>query len=67
MTVRKTDDFIADVERQYEWYLTEAGLEAGDRYLDTVRFFDRPQSFPEVQWVARGGSKPHRFYRVLEK
>jgi len=27
MNVRKTDDFIADVERQYRWYVVEAGTE----------------------------------------
>jgi plasmid stabilization system protein ParE len=37
MNVRKTDDFIADVERQYQWYVVNAGLEIGDHYLDTVK------------------------------
>jgi len=36
MNVRRTDDFIADVERQYHWYLVEAGLEVADHYLDSV-------------------------------
>ena len=36
MSVRKADDFIADVERQFEWYLAEAGWEVADRYLDAV-------------------------------
>jgi hypothetical protein len=31
MSVRKADDFIADVERQFEWYLVEAGWEVADR------------------------------------
>lgn len=35
MNVRKTDDFIADVERQFEWYVANAGSEVADRYLDT--------------------------------
>jgi hypothetical protein len=34
MSVRKADDFIADVERQFDWYLTKAGWEVADRYLD---------------------------------
>jgi hypothetical protein len=25
MKVRKTDAFLADIERQYEWYVLEAG------------------------------------------
>jgi len=27
MSVRKADDFIADIERQFDWYLAEAGWE----------------------------------------
>jgi plasmid stabilization system protein ParE len=36
MNVRKTDDFIADVEQQYDWYFVKAGTEVADHYLDTV-------------------------------
>jgi plasmid stabilization system protein ParE len=36
MNVRKADDFIADVERQFDWYLAKAGWEVADRYLDAV-------------------------------
>ena len=36
MSVRKADDFIAEVERQFDWYLTKAGWEVADRYLDAV-------------------------------
>jgi plasmid stabilization system protein ParE len=36
MNVRKTDLFLADIEHQYEWYVTEAGWEVADRYLDSV-------------------------------
>ena len=36
MNVRKADDFIADVERQFEWYVRTAGWEVADRYLDAV-------------------------------
>jgi plasmid stabilization system protein ParE len=36
MSVRKADDFIADVERQFDWYLTKAAWEVADRYLDAV-------------------------------
>lgn len=31
MNVRKTDAFIADVERQYEWYAVNAGWGVADR------------------------------------
>jgi len=36
MSVRKTDDFIADVERQFEWYAVNAGWEVAERYLVAV-------------------------------
>ena len=36
MSVRKADDFIADVERQFDWYLAKAGWEVADRYLDAA-------------------------------
>ena len=36
MSVRKADDFIADVQRQFDWYLVKAGGEVADRYLDAV-------------------------------
>ena len=36
MKVRKTDAFLADIERQYEWYAVEAGWELADRYLAAV-------------------------------
>jgi plasmid stabilization system protein ParE len=36
MNVRKTDVFLADVERQYEWYVAHADWEVADRYLDAV-------------------------------
>ena len=37
MIVRKTDDFIADVERQFEWYVVNAGWEVAELYLDAVQ------------------------------
>jgi hypothetical protein len=30
MKVRKTDAFLADIERQYEWYVLEAGWEVAE-------------------------------------
>jgi plasmid stabilization system protein ParE len=36
MSVRKSDDFIADVERQYKWYVANAGWEIAEQYLDAV-------------------------------
>ena len=36
MNVRKSDDFIADVERQFEWYAVNANWEIAERYLAAV-------------------------------
>lgn len=36
MNLLKSGDFIADVERQFEWYAINAGWDVADRYLDTV-------------------------------
>jgi len=37
MNVRKTDDFLADLERQFDWYIANAGWEVADHYLDSVQ------------------------------
>jgi plasmid stabilization system protein ParE len=54
MNVRKTDAFLADIERQYEWYVSKAGSEVADRYLDAVeascRLLSRqPQPFIQAE------------------
>ena len=36
MSVRKSDDFIADVEHQFEWYVANAILRVAERYIDAV-------------------------------
>ena len=36
MTVRRAESFIADVERQFEWYAVEAGWGVAERYLTAV-------------------------------
>ena len=36
MTVHKTEDFIADVERQFQWYVSNAGWSVAEAYLNTV-------------------------------
>jgi plasmid stabilization system protein ParE len=36
VNVRKTDEFIADVERQFEWYAVQAGWEIAAGYLRAV-------------------------------
>jgi plasmid stabilization system protein ParE len=36
MIVHKTDAFILDIERQFEWYQKNADLEVADAYLKAV-------------------------------
>ncbi|MDR3460655.1 MAG: type II toxin-antitoxin system RelE/ParE family toxin [Verrucomicrobiae bacterium] len=36
MSVRKSGDFISDVENQFEWYAVNANWEIAERYLDAV-------------------------------
>ncbi len=36
MSVLKSDDFISDVERQFDWYVVNAGWEIAERYLTAV-------------------------------
>jgi plasmid stabilization system protein ParE len=37
MSVRRTDAFIADVERQFDWYVLNANPEIAEQYLDAVK------------------------------
>ena len=36
MSLLKSDDFLADVERQFEWYAVHAPWEIAERYLEVV-------------------------------
>lgn len=36
MSVRRADTFIADIERQFEWYAVHAGWGVAERYLKAV-------------------------------
>lgn len=36
MSARKSDDFISDVERQFEWYAVNANWDIAERYLAAV-------------------------------
>src|ERR1700739_1837258 len=37
MSVNRSDEFLADIEREYEWYTLKANLEIAERYLDAVQ------------------------------
>jgi plasmid stabilization system protein ParE len=36
MNLRKTADFIADAELQYQWYAENAGWEVAERYFAAI-------------------------------
>jgi plasmid stabilization system protein ParE len=36
MSLLKSDDFLADVERQFEWYVINDGWDIAERYLLAV-------------------------------
>lgn len=36
MSVRKSEDFISDVESLFEWYATNADWEIAERYLEAI-------------------------------
>jgi len=36
MSVRKSDDFVTDVERQFEWYADHAAADVAESYLASV-------------------------------
>lgn len=36
MSLLKSDDFLADVEQQFEWYAVNAPWEIAEHYLDAV-------------------------------
>ncbi|HEY3763216.1 MAG TPA: type II toxin-antitoxin system RelE/ParE family toxin [Verrucomicrobiae bacterium] len=36
MSLRKSETFISDVEKQFQWYLANANWEIADRYLEAV-------------------------------
>jgi len=36
MSLLRSDDFISDIERQFEWYMNHAGSEVADGYLAAV-------------------------------
>ena len=53
--LQKTAEFVADVERQYEWYALNAGWEVADRYLDAIEatcalIGTHPRLGPEVNF-----------------
>jgi hypothetical protein len=55
MNVRKSDDFVADVERQFECYALNAGQDLADRYLAAVEAIERLRAEDECRGGVGGG------------
>jgi plasmid stabilization system protein ParE len=36
MSIRKSDDFISDIEHQFEWYAVNANWEIAEGYLAAI-------------------------------
>jgi len=68
MSVQKTPTFIADVERQYEWYVRIADDVVADRYLDSVeatcRLLARHTHLGPKAGFANPRLRDWRFFRV---
>jgi plasmid stabilization system protein ParE len=49
MNIRKSDAFLADVERQFEWYARNASWEVAERYLAAIESTSRLlRQYPEL-------------------
>jgi hypothetical protein len=47
MSVRKADDFIADIERQFDWYLAKAGCRDRRSWARLARLYESGLKCPE--------------------
>ena len=69
MNLRKTDDFIADVEGQFEWYAVNAAWDVAERYLAAVEVTCRLLSSHPLLGATLGSSHPRlqgwRFFVVF--
>ena len=69
MSLRKSDDFIADIQRQFEWYSTHAGSELAERYLKAVevtcRLLDRHSQLGPRGGFTHPRLRDWRFFVVL--
>ncbi len=69
MKVRKTDVFLGDIERQYEWYVLEAGWVVADRYLNAVeavcRLLSQQPNLGPLGGFANPKLRAWRFFLVL--
>lgn len=69
MNVRRSVRFIADIERQYEWYATHAGWEIAERYLEaveaTIRLLEKHPRLGPLGGFAHPRLKSWRFFVVF--
>jgi plasmid stabilization system protein ParE len=69
MNVLKTDDFVADVELQYQWYAEHAGWGIAERYLSAIlsacALLERQPLLGPMAGLAHPRLKDWRFFVVL--
>jgi toxin ParE1/3/4 len=69
MNVRKSDDFVADVELQYQWYAENAGWEIAERYLSAIAgacaLLERQPLLGPMAGLTHPRLKGWRFFVVL--
>ena len=58
MSLQKSDEFISDVERQYDWYAVAAGIAIAEGYLDAVEASCRLLSQHPLLGKPAGFSQP---------
>lgn len=66
MSLKKSDDFVADVERQFELYAQEAGWEIAEAYLNAVQVACRLlEKHPKIGPVSRFTHRRLRHWRFF--
>jgi hypothetical protein len=59
MSARKSDDFISDVERQFEWYVVNANWEIAERYHVAAPGDGRTPAGPGKKRACRRGGRSY--------
>ena len=69
MSAHKSDDFVADVERQFEWYAINAGWEMAEHYLDAVEatchLLEQHPKLGSSSWLFSSASKRVALYHRI--
>jgi plasmid stabilization system protein ParE len=58
MNVNKSEDFISDLERQFQWYAVNAGWEIAERYLASIEATSQLLGLHPLLGLRAGFSNP---------